>query len=315
MVSVIIPTDNAIGYIDPLIRRLNEQVTDQPVELIVIDSSSSDGTAEYCLGNPDIRFIRIEKSEFRHGGTRNRAAKCAGGDILVFLTQDALPGDPFCLANLIRPLRDDSAAASYARQTARPEASEIEKLAREFNYPAYSFYKNRSDIERLGIKTFFFSNVCSAIKRTEFERLGGFPEDAIIDEDMLFAYRLIMSGEQIAYVSEAVILHSHNFRLKQQFRRNFDIGAALKMNGSILRCAKSETEGARFARRVLSALIAERKYAQALRFCMESFFKLSGYRMGMSYAKLPMGVVENLSLNRSYWENRKRTCAYEHTGR
>ncbi len=80
----------------------------------------------------------------------------------------------------------------------------------------------------MGIKTFFFSNVFSAIRRKEFEEIGGFPENVIMFEDMLFAAKLIERGYKIAYVPEAKVIHSHDYSLVQQFRRYYQAGVSFK---------------------------------------------------------------------------------------
>ena len=89
--SIIIPTYNAESYLPPLLDALKEQSVSD-FELIVIDSSSADKTVEIARGHTD-NVIVIPQSEFDHGGTRAKAALAANGDILLFMTQDALPYD------------------------------------------------------------------------------------------------------------------------------------------------------------------------------------------------------------------------------
>ena len=89
-ISVIIPTFNAEAYLPALLEKLKSQTVD--FELIIIDSSSSDNTlaiAKLYTSN----ILTIATHDFDHGGTRTLSAKHATGDILVFLTQDALPYD------------------------------------------------------------------------------------------------------------------------------------------------------------------------------------------------------------------------------
>ena len=96
--------------------------------------------------------------------------------------------------------------ASFGRQIPRPDASPTENFTRLFNYPETPMIKGIEDLPRLGIKTFFFSNVCSAIKTKEFKELGGFPENIIMFEDLIFAAKAILKGYKIAYVPEAKVM-------------------------------------------------------------------------------------------------------------
>ena len=100
-VSVIIPTYNAGPDFEGLLRRLQSQ-SRPPEEIIVIDSSSTDGTAETAL-QAGARVIRIPKAQFDHGGTRNHAAQQATGETLVFMTQDACPADAYLIERLLMP--------------------------------------------------------------------------------------------------------------------------------------------------------------------------------------------------------------------
>ena len=171
-ISIIIPTLNAESYIQRLIEKLEYQSI-KPSEILIIDSSSEDKTEEICKLYDIVKFIKINKDEFDHGGTRNKAAAEAKGDILVFMTQDAEPEDERYIENLIKKIGKDDIVASYGRQIAREEATILEKFAREFNYPDFDLLKSSSDIKKLGIKTFFMTNVCSAFITDEFWKING----------------------------------------------------------------------------------------------------------------------------------------------
>src|SRR5262249_41358950 len=142
-VSVIIPTWEAGAYLPALLARLHEQ-TLAPDEILVVDSSSTDATVAIARAAGCV--VRgIAKGDFDHGGTRNLAAGMACGDILVFLTQDALPCDRGFLAELTAPLRDGRASAAGGRQVPRDDAPPPERFAREFNYPATSHMRALDD--------------------------------------------------------------------------------------------------------------------------------------------------------------------------
>ncbi len=169
-ISVIIPTLNAGKNISNLILALQNQSL-IPKEIIIIDSSSTDNTVKIAKEHR-CYAISIEKTSFDHGATRNLGAKLASGEILIFMTQDAIPVNNRLFENLIAPLNNNEElnVASFARQTPFQNANPIEKLARLFNYPDTLLVKSKDDLAVLGTKTFFFSNVCSAIKKQAFKR-------------------------------------------------------------------------------------------------------------------------------------------------
>jgi len=300
MVSIIIPTLNASAHLPGLLTRLcNQTVTDK--ELIIIDSSSTDDTAEIAKSF-SAKVIIIPQREFNHGGTRNLGAGAATGDILAFMTQDVLPADEFYLEKLIRPLEQNHIAAGFARQLPKEDAIPPEKFARAYNYPDKPVIKGKEDIRNLGIKTFFLTNVCSAIKKDAFFEAGRFPEKIIMDEDLVFAAKLVLKGYKIAYVPDAKVYHSHNYTLPQQFKRYFDIGAALNGQRWILDLVTAEGSGIKYLKDQISYLWTNRQGRWLFYAVAEAAAKFGGYRIGLMEDKLPAGLKRRLSMHSFFWD-------------
>jgi rhamnosyltransferase len=304
-ISVIIPTLNAAPYISNLVISLKSQ-TKQPFEIIVIDSSSDDNTVE-IVRNMDVEVITVKRETFDHGGTRNLAAAQAGGDILVFITQDAMPSDDRFLENLIQPFENTDVVAAYGRQVALPKTPILERIAKEVNYPLQSMTKSIADIKRLGIKTFFFTNVCSAIRSNVFREIGGFPEPIVSNEDMILAAKCIMTGYSVAYAAEARVDHSHDYTLKQVFGRYFDIGGSLRLHSWILEHTSAEGQGSRLLKLQLRQLLKPRMWRWIPRLIGETVAKYLGYRMGLIYPIIPPMIRRKCSMHPFFWERIEMT--------
>jgi rhamnosyltransferase len=277
-ISVIIPTLNAEASIKELITRLLSQDI-MLADIIVIDSSSDDRTV-HVAKSLGAETIGISRETFNHGKTRNIAALKSKGDVLVFMTQDAVPFDNKLIRRLTDPLAAPDIAASFGRHIPKEDASPLEVFARNFNYPDKGYIKGIQDVKQYGIKTFFFSNVCSAIKKDIFLQAGMFPEGIKTNEDMLLSARLILNGYKIAYVPEARVIHSHNLSLIQQFRRYYHIGLTLKQNRWILKYAAAEGEGLTLIKEQFHFMIKNHKYRWIPYILLESVTKYTGYRMG-----------------------------------
>jgi len=298
-VSVIIPTYNAGPELEKLLGRLCAQ-TLPPLEVIVIDSTSPDGTAERARA-AGARVFEIPQSEFDHGGTRNRAAGFAAGEVLVFLTQDALPEDDRLLEELVQRLRDPRVACAYGRQLPREDATVLERLSRAYNYPAVSSVKDKGDLERLGIKTFFCSNVCAAVRRETFVDLGRLDEPMIFNEDLFFAAKAVQAGYRIAYAAEARVVHSHNYSAVQQFRRFFDNGVSMRRHAWVYAYSSVNKEGSRLVWTQMKALVRGRKWRWMVRLMAESVAKYAGYQLGKRYDRLPHAWCIRFSMHREIW--------------
>ncbi|MDR2683561.1 MAG: glycosyltransferase [Dysgonamonadaceae bacterium] len=287
-VSVVIPTLNAEKEIGFLLQKLHHQ-TVKLEEIIVIDSQSDDQTAKICRADQRVLFIPIQRSAFDHGGTRDRAFRQSHGRFVLFLTQDALPEDEHYVERLLRPFQDPAVAMVSGRQIAKEEASPVEKWVRNFNYPPESTIRTQDDIPRLGIKTFFASNVCSAYRRSAYLAVGGFDSPLLTNEDMLMAARLIHAGYKVAYCAEARVIHSHHLTLKQQFIRNYRIGVFMRRNRDVFRNLPASAEGMKLVNYVLPRLWKERRVGQFLYFCVECAVKGLAYQCGNRL--LPLGVA------------------------
>jgi len=139
LISVVIPTLNGAESIGALLSSLKQQSVE--AELIIIDSASTDKTVSIAEAW-GAKIIPIRREEFDHGGTRNRAAREASGDILVFMTQDALPVDKFVVERLTDALKEPGVSASYARQIARAGASPPEAFVRAYNCSALKHFSS-----------------------------------------------------------------------------------------------------------------------------------------------------------------------------
>lgn len=302
-ISVIIPTRNAEKYMKTLLEKLETQ-NKKIKEVIVIDTASKDKTKEICENYDFVKFIQIQDGEFDHGGTRNRAAKEAMGDILVFMTQDAYPEDNTFIDELTKHLSVNDIVAAYGRQKPRKDAKDLEVFARSFNYGDNDIIKSKEDIERLGVKTFFLSNVCSAFIKDDFWNVGGFPEKTIMNEDMIISSKLIFSGKKVLYASKASVIHSHQYTYVQQFKRNFDVGVVFTDSSDYFHNVKSESEGIKYVKQAAQYLVKNKKIYMIPHLIMDSGFRFIGYKMGKNYKKMPLSLVKKMSMHSFYFNNK-----------
>ncbi len=243
----------------------------------------------------------LSKREFDHGKTRNIAVQHSDADYFIMMTQDAVPADEHLVEELIRQVRQDKVAVAYARQLAAETSSEIEKYARNFNYPDQEAVKTREDLGRLGIKTFFCSNVCAAYDRKIFDELGGFVKHTIFNEDMIYAAKAVEAGYGIAYAAKAKVFHSHDYTNMEQFHRNFDLGVSQAEHPEVFEAYSSESEGIRFVLQLVRHLREKGHCRQIPHAVIQSGFKYIGYLFGKHYRSLPRKMVLRMSGSREYW--------------
>lgn len=282
--SVVIPTLNAADDIDGLLDTIEAQSL-QPLDILVVDSSSDDGTVDEVAKHPCVNLVRIERKEFNHGSTRDMALRHSAGEFVCFLTQDAAPASNRYLERLVAPfLADDSIALVTGRQLPKADARRFEQLVRKFNYPNAPSVRSKSDLPKYGIKTFFASDTCSAYRRTAYLECGGF-DHVNTNEDMLMAAKFIASGMKVAYEPCAEVYHSHNLTPSQQFARNRAVGFFLETHADDLMHASEIGEGGRLVKAVSSQLLREGNLVEFIAFGVDCCARFLGNRAGRRTAR------------------------------
>ena len=313
-ISVIIPTRNGAATLGELLAVLALQ-TVQPDEILVVDSLSEDETVEVAR-HYGAEVTVIAREAFDHGGTRTQFAEAARGELLIFLTQDAIPATRDALAQLIRPFAaHPEVAVSYGRQLPHRDATWSAASLRAFNYPPQSCLRTFNDRQRYGLKTIFVSNSFAAYRRQALAEVGYFKNGLIFGEDTCTVGRLLERGYSIAYVGEAGVYHSHNYSVVEEFRRSFDIGVLHATEHWLLDTyGHAEGIGIGMVRRQLTELGRERRVALMVDVVVRSVLKYCGYRLGRSFRKIPARYVPYLSMHRTWWKGRSATDASSSAG-
>ncbi len=314
-VDMIIPTYRPDDTFCLLLQRLREQ-TFLIQRLIILNTEQSlweEADRRYAISErlKELPFsytlLHVTKEDFDHGGTRNLGARESDAEILIFMTQDAVPADPFLVERLIEPLQlsgdeGKTAAVAYARQLPAKDCGIIERYTREFNYPAKSCLKGREDIPTFGIKTFFCSDVCAAYRRELFFSLGGFEEPVIFNEDMFFAAHAVGEGFYVAYAEGAQVIHSHNYSVMQQFHRNFDLAVSQTAHPEIFEQISSEAEGMKLVKSTVRYLCRIGKPYLIGKLLVQCAGKYAGYFFGKRWRRLGKKQILWCTMNRNYWK-------------
>jgi rhamnosyltransferase len=226
MVSILLLTRNGALDLQQLLPALYRQQQVSSFEVIAVDSASTDETVA-LLRQYGVRILQISADDFHHARTRNLAAEQAQGEILVFLSQDAVPASDLWLNKLISDFSDARVGAVYGRQLPKEGSQTERRDTFALVYGAYKMVKDPAHENGLGYRFYHFSDVNAAIRRPVWEATR-FPEDLKVFEDLGIAKRILDRGWKIVYEPEAAVVHSHHHSSVGLFKRYFDIGYTLK---------------------------------------------------------------------------------------
>jgi len=296
-VSIVIPTLNAAKHLPALIDALAGQKPAPPDEIIVVDSRSTDGTREILASNAGIRMLTIEK--FSHGRSRNMGAKAASGDIVAFLSQDALPRDAKWLAELLKPFEDPAIAAAYSRQVPYPDANPMETYFLAKHFPDKAEKRTREPGETLVLSRVFFSNVSSAVRRSLLLEYP-FDETLIMSEDQKLSLELMNAGHSVVYAAGSVVLHSHNYTIGMAFKRYVDSIYSLTLIFPKHGLRTSTAMGSGYVLREMSWM-ARRHTLTLPYYFLYTATKIAGTLTGHVVGRLPRSWARRVSLHKYHW--------------
>jgi SAM-dependent methyltransferase/glycosyltransferase involved in cell wall biosynthesis/GT2 family glycosyltransferase len=232
IVTVAIPVLNGAEYLDEVLGAVRAQRVDREVELVIVDSGSTDGSLDIARAH-EARIHEIPKSEFSHGGTRNLMMELARGDHVAFLTQDATPNGDGWLAALLEGFDvADDVAAVFGPHDVRPGSSHVLEAEMERHFANWGGGRE-VDVQRLdrsprGLAAYraepwkfsFMSSVNCAVARWAWQQVPF--RDVPYAEDQLLGRELIEAGYAKVFHPDARVLHSHDFPPGRFFRRYFD---------------------------------------------------------------------------------------------
>jgi len=302
-VSVVIPTLNARPYLPALLQAFRHQRPAAPSEIIIVDSGSRDGTVEHVAGMEGVRVVMIER--FTHGGSRNLGVRESRGEFVAFLSQDALPADDYWLRELLAPFADSDVAAAFSRQTPRPDASPMERYFLETHFPAGDpvFMRFRGVGQPVFQQDVFFSNVSAAVRREAALR-HPFDEELIMSEDQQLARDFLLAGQAVAYAPASVVLHSHNYTLRQAFERYFDSVYSLTKIFPRHDMGSSVSLGAGYLRRE-AAMMVRRHPGHLPRYAGYVLAKSLGTLLGHWAERMPRSWARRMSMHKAWWDRRE----------
>lgn len=297
-VSVVIPVINAAAMLPPLFEALSAQER-RPDEVVLVDSSPDDATRRVAEQVEGVRVVPIR--DFSHGRARNLGVAAARGDIVVLMTQDALPQGPHWLANLLRPFEDPKVAAAYSRQVPRSDASPMERFFLQERFPDGSpVRREKRPGEKLTLEAVFFSNVSAAVRRG-LALAHPFDETLIMSEDQQLSRDLLEAGYAVAYQPDSVVLHSHRYSLLNVLRRYFDSAYSLTLIFPSHDMGVSVSMGTRYLRAEAMYVLTRHPFWIPYYVCYTAA-KSAGTLLGHFADRLPRWVLRRVSLHAYHWQ-------------
>jgi rhamnosyltransferase len=296
MISVVIPVKDGGGELERCLAGIAAQKVDEEVEVVVVDSGSTDGSPEVARAAGAVVEV-IDPAEFGHGRTRNLGLQLARGELIVFTSQDAVADDDQWLAHLSAAARTGpEVAGAYGRQLPHPDARPPERFFLDFLYGPEPRVQRAHEGEELSFESTLFSNVNAAVPRWALEQFP-FRDDLTMSEDQEWSRRALHAGFSLVYEPRAAVRHSHAYSIGSAFRRFFDSGVSAEhayVEGDASRAALRRA-GARYAREELAWLWQSGQRRWIPYTAVYELGKFAGLQLGLRHHRLPHSLVRRVS--------------------
>lgn len=213
MIDVVVRAHNDLPLIEETLRGIRRQNT--PCRILVMDNESSDGTTRIAEQLAD-QMIQVPAGTYVPGRVLNQAMHATRSEWVVFLNSDCTPLNDVWLDELIAGFEQENVAAVFSRQRPRPDCRAL-------------FAKDTEDTFGDGSRQekwkHCFSMASSAVRRSVWETMP-FNETIQYSEDIEWTWRLRKKDFAIRYCPASEVYHSHNYTLRQWFRRQVGEGKA-----------------------------------------------------------------------------------------
>lgn len=279
-VDVFVPLYNAECFVENLVLSIKRQKNVKLNKILFGITESTDNTLNIVKKyQEDISYFVIKKKEFSHSITREKGMSLCNSSFVIMLTQDVLLEDEFAFFNLTKSLLDDkNIAFCFGRQISKYK--NIERYIREKNYPKSSYVVSKNDIERMQLRAFFSSDAFAVYNRDVFLELNGYDHKKLpLSEDMYYSRKCLMNGYKVKYCAEAVVYHSHKFKLKELYSRYYLTGKFFKENPEFQNYKSTET-GLKLAFYVFKEIIKHFDVCSFFRFFPDMAVRYIGKKKG-----------------------------------
>ncbi len=218
-VSIVLLTRNGGDRLRVLLEAVCAQETRRTVEIVAVDSESTDNTLE-TLRAFGARIHPIPLAEFNFGLTRDLGYRLARGRYLVTLSQDSVPASTTWLEQLLAPFDDPTVAAVAGPPHLPPRPARVlfwERIDR--------FYFTRESKRWIARYHFGYSNVNSALRKSVWEQHPIGPCEMC--EDRLLQKKWTALGLRLVFAPGAAVYHGHDYDLRDLTRRCENEGLGL----------------------------------------------------------------------------------------
>ncbi|HYM49702.1 MAG TPA: glycosyltransferase family A protein [Candidatus Limnocylindrales bacterium] len=274
-ISIVIPTRNAGRAFGTALHRIMGQGR-PALEILVVDQGSVDGTRHIAEQFPDARFVEAPGLA---GGPRlwNRGCQEAKGDLVIFLSQDAVPADGDWLHHLTEPFSDPAVGAAYGRQRTNEDKDPINAFRLSRRFPEDAQWRRARFGDPVTLHTLRFSIANAALRRSVWQGIR-FNEHLPVGADLEWARQVLLASFTVAYVPSATVERTPDRALRSVFHESVLSGWTDAYHDPTAGTVRADAT--RFTQSAAWHLLRHWRWAEVPALALEDAAHRYGYRLG-----------------------------------
>lgn len=222
-ISIVVPIKNGMDTLPNLIRGISKQTLFEDLEVIAIDSASTDDSVAYLKTFDFVNVVSIDPKTFNHGATRNLGVTYAQGDYVVMTVQDATPTDEKWLTYMFNHFEDKEVVAVCGQQIVRHHKDKNpHQWFRPVSKPSVTtvqfepnVYQTLPALEQ--IKSCGWDDVNAMYRK---DTLLSMPfQKVMYGEDKLWAKEALSLGYKLVHDKNSQVYHYHHDNSEYTYKR------------------------------------------------------------------------------------------------
>lgn len=279
-ISILIPTLNAGRAFGTILHRIMGQGRDA-IEILVLDGGSTDGTRHIVAQFPLARFV--EAGPVAGARAWNAGCGLARGDLVVFLSSDAVPTGGDWLNRLTEPLADGSVGAAYGRQRTDQAGDPIGAFRLSRRFAADPHWRRARFGDPVTLETLRFSIANCAVRRAVWRGIH-FNEHLPVGADLEWARQVLLASFTVAYVPGAIVERAMPHGLRAVFHEAVLSGWTDAWHGEEAGSVRREADP--FVRAAAWQLLRRWRWDRLPQLALEDAAQRYGYRLGRRLHRL-----------------------------
>ena len=278
-----------------------EEQSYPPDHIIIIDSDEEGFKERLLYSHPSAEVYHIDSSKFDAGAARNMGADLSTADIIIFISQDAMPTNGRFIGRIVRSFGDPRVKAVFGRLKADFQAEALDAAELISAFPEINDSFTSENIRIMEGQAHIFTNVCAAYDREYFFETGKFRAPCLMYEASMFAFDTVMNGDKVVYNSRAEVMYYYRNSPARSFKKGFDKGVMAALHPETAGRIRQYVP----ERQTKNYIDEEGNMMLLIRYSIRKRLEKFGMFFGKRYRFIPGVLCSLMSRDRNFWKYKR----------